>query len=341
MGNSKKSAVTLDDVAALAGYSRITVSRALASDPDAVSASTRTTIERAAAQLGYIPNLAASALTSRRSGLVVALVPTLSTSTFSTALDALRSTLARHDLQLLVGAFGYENESEAAILRSALGRQPDAIVMFSSVHSPEARALLDATKTLVIEAWDPPGTRDVFTVGFDNRAGGILAAKHLLERRQRLAFVTAAASGSTVGAYRTEKRWLGFAHTVRARLGIEPAGLALDHPLTYLGGRAALRSLLELHPKIDGVFFAYDEWAAGAVFECVAMGIKVPKQLAICGFGGLPIAFSMEPRLTTVAIPMEEIGTTAARAVVDVLAGSSVKRKPVKLPLKLVLGATT
>lgn len=341
MVRSKKSAVTLDDVAALAGYSRITVSRALASDREAVSASTRAKIERVAAKLGYIPNLAASALTSRRSGLVVALVPTLSTSTFSTALDALRSNLARHDLQLLVGAFGYENESEAVILRSALGRQPDAVVMFSSVHSPEARALLDATRTLVVEAWDSPGTRDVFTVGFDNRAGGVLAAKHLLERRQRLAFVTSAASGSTVGGYRTGRRWLGFAHTVRSRLGVEPVGLALDHPLTYLGGRAALLTLLERHPKIDGAFFAYDEWAAGAVFECAALGLRVPEQLAICGFGGLPIAFSMEPRLTTIAIPMEQIGSMAARAVVDTLAGSSRKPTSVKLPLKLVIGATT
>lgn len=288
-----------------------------------------------------MPNLAASALSSRRSGLVVALVPTLLTSTFSIALGALRSTLAHHDLQLLVGDFGYANESEAAILRSALGRRPDAIVLFSTVHSPDAKALLAATSTLVVEAWDLPSSREVFAVGFDNRAGGTLAARHLLERRKRLAFVTDAISGPTVGAHRTEKRWRGFADTVRAQLGVEPVRLALDEPLTYLGGRGALRTLLKRHPDVDGVLFAYDEWAAGAVFECAASSIRVPRQLAICGFGGLPIAFSMEPQLTTVAIPMQQIGETAATAVVDTLAGAPPKARPVKVPLKLVVGATT
>ncbi|MGI9421517.1 MAG: LacI family DNA-binding transcriptional regulator, partial [Geminicoccaceae bacterium] len=119
---------TMRDVAREAGVSAMTVSRVL-KDPAIGAAATRERVEAAVARLGYVPDRIASALSSGQSGLVAALLPTLAGSIFNSTVAGMSTTLAAEGYQLLLGITDYSIEGEEALLRAAISRRPDGVVV--------------------------------------------------------------------------------------------------------------------------------------------------------------------------------------------------------------------
>src|SRR5919197_5429591 len=117
----------IEEVAALAGIATITVSRALRR-PEKVAPATRARVMAAVEKLGYIPNLAASSLASRRSGIVAVVVPTIANSVFADTVQGLSDVVTARGLQLLLGQSAYSEKAERALLAAVIGRQPDGIV---------------------------------------------------------------------------------------------------------------------------------------------------------------------------------------------------------------------
>lgn len=293
----------IEDVAARAGTSPVTVSRALRS-PAKVAPATRARIAEAIAALEYIPNMAASSLASRRSGIAAMLVPTIGNSVFADTVRGVSDALAGTGLQLLIGDYAYSDQGERDLLRALIGRQPEALVVIGVIRDPELRTLLARLDVPVVETWDLTDAPVDSVVGFSNAGAGAAIATHFLDRgRRTLAFVGGADE-------RAQARAQGFTQAAKAA-GAPAPRIERSDGISIAAGRAALARILAADPTTDAVFFSTDVQAIGGLLECQNRNIAVPTQLAIAGLGDLEIGRELTPTLTTVQIPAYAIGHRA------------------------------
>jgi LacI family transcriptional regulator, gluconate utilization system Gnt-I transcriptional repressor len=316
--------VTLQDVAAVAGVTAITVSRFLR-ESSGVAAATADRIRAALAQTGYVPNKQAGLLASGAGNIVAVLLPNLANSIFAETAQGLSDGLQLAGYELLIASTNYSLEREEHQLRALLGWHPAAVVVTGRRHSAGALKLLAHAKTggtPVIEIWDhhppePGARRTTFTqIGFNHDAVGRAMAEHLLARGHRhLAYVDSGVAED----YRAHERGQAFAATARAqgaavRVLVAPAGEAFD------AGRQALQTLVAAGaPRCTAAAFANDHLACGALLQAAQMKITVPQQLALLGFGDFAIARQLLPALSSVQLPRHAIGAEAARSLIDAL----------------------
>jgi LacI family gluconate utilization system Gnt-I transcriptional repressor len=328
-------AVTLHDVAKLAGVAPITASRAL-NTPEQVSAAVRQKVAEAIARTGYVPNILAGGLASARSRLVAAVVPTIAGPVFLETVQSLTGALAERGYQLMLGQSGYTaGNREDALLGAIIGRRPDGIVLTGIVHSAEGRRRLLAAGIPVVETWDLTPTPIDMLVGFSHVDVGRAVARYLHARgRRRLAVIA--------GNDERAKRRLDAFQGAAAELGLDPARVVLvPAPTTLRSGRAALAQLLGGGGEIDAVFCSSDLLALGVLTEAQARGIDVPGRLSIVGFGDLDFAADLHPALTTVRIDGMAIGRQAAQFIVDRAEGREVAERVVDIGFSIVERQTT
>ncbi|HSC63977.1 MAG TPA: LacI family DNA-binding transcriptional regulator [Caldimonas sp.] len=327
-------AVTLHDVAKLAGVAPITASRAL-NTPAQVSDMVRAKVADAIARTGYVPNFLAGGLASHRSRLVAAVVPTISGPVFLQTIQSLTEALAERGYQLMLGQSGYSSDREDALLGAIIGRRPDGIVLTGIVHSAEGRRRLLAAAIPVVETWDLTPTPIDMLVGFSHEEVGRSVAAFLHAKgRRRLAVI----SGSDERALR---RQAAFAATARL-LGLgDVRSIVVPAPTTLRSGRAALVELMQGGPKPDAVFCSSDLLALGVMTQAQVSAIAVPKRLAIVGFGDLEFAADVHPALTTVRIDGGAIGRQASQFIVDRAEGRAPAARVVDIGFSVVERETT
>jgi LacI family gluconate utilization system Gnt-I transcriptional repressor len=322
-------AVTLHDVAKLAGVAPITASRAL-NTPDQVSPEVLKKVGDAVARTGYVPNLLAGGLASTRSRLVAAVVPTISGPVFLESVQAMTEALAESGYQMMLGQAGYAGTREDALLEAIIGRRPDGIVLTGILHSAEGRKRLLASGIPVVETWDLTPTPIDMLVGFSHVDVGRKVAEYLHARgRRRLAVVA--------GDDERAKRRLDAFRTTAQGLGLPPVHeISVPAPTTLKSGRAGLGALLDVAGGVDAVFCSSDLLALGVLTEAQARGLLVPAQLAVVGFGDLEFAADLHPALTTVHIKGTAIGRQAARFIVERAEGRTVEPRVVDIGFSIV-----
>ena len=326
-------AVTLHDIAKLAGVAPITASRALNS-PEQVSDAVRRKVSEAIARTGYVPNILAGGLASSRSRLVAAVVPTISGPVFLETIRSLTDALAEHGYQLMLGQSGYVGNREDALLNAIIGRRPDGIVLTGILHSADGRKRLLSAGIPVVETWDLTPTPIDMLVGFSHVEVGRAVARFLHTKgRRRLAIV----SGSDERARRRQHAFEAAAQD----LGLDAVrAVVVPAPTTLKSGRVAVAELMQ-GPEIDAVFCSSDLLALGVMTEARARGIEVPGQLAIVGFGDLEFAADLHPALTTVRINGAAIGRQAAQFIVDRAEGRAVDPRVVDIGFSVIERQTT
>jgi LacI family gluconate utilization system Gnt-I transcriptional repressor len=322
-------AVTLHDVAKLAGVAPITASRAV-NNPEQVSDEVRAKVSAAIARTGYVPNRLAGGLASTRSRLVAAVVPTISGPVFLETVQSLTAALAEHGYQVMLGQAGYAGNREDALLEAIIGRRPDGIVLTGILHSAQGRQRLLASGIPVVETWDLTPTPIDMLVGFSHLEVGRAVAQFLHDRgRRRLAAVAG-------DDERAKRRFAAFQATAQA-LGLpEVRAVVVPAPTTLKSGREALATLLATDPAIDAVFCSSDLLALGVMTEARVRGVAVPAQLAVVGFGDLEFAGDLEPALTTVHIKGAAIGRQAAQFIIDRAEGRPVAPRIVDIGFSIV-----
>lgn len=327
-------AVTLHDVAKLAGVAPITASRAL-NTPDKVSAEVLAKVSAAVARTGYVRNRLAGGLASARSRLVAAVVPTISGPVFLRTVQSLTEALAEQGYQLMLGQSGYDNSREDALLDAIIGRRPDGIVLTGIMHTPVGRKRLLAAGIPVVETWDLTPTPLDMLVGFSHVDVGRAVATFLIGKgRRRLALV----AGDDERAVR---RAQAFQAAVGAAGMREVPAVYVPAPATLQSGRRALAGLLQTAPDLDAVFCSSDLLALGLMTEAQARGIALPKQIAVVGFGDLEYAADLNPALTTVRIDGTAIGRQAAQFIVDRAEGRRVELRVVDVGFSIIDRAST
>ncbi|MBC7680703.1 MAG: LacI family DNA-binding transcriptional regulator [Ferruginibacter sp.] len=302
-------AVTLRDVAKLAGVAPITASRAV-NTPNQVSADVLQKVQAAIDRTGYVPNRLAGGLASSRSRLIAAVVPTLLGSVFLEMVESLNNTLFGSGYQLMLGQSGYSQIHEEALLDAIIGRRPDGIFLTGIMNPGKGRTRLLASGIPVVETWDLTPTPIDMLIGFSHAEIGQEVAKFLVGKgHKKLALIRA-------DDERAARRASAFTEAVvRHGLG-EPVVVSVGGQRSIKSGRDALGQVLAQMPDVDAIFCSSDMLATGAITEATARGIRVPEQLSVMGFGDVPFVADLIPALTTVHINGGEMGQRAAQYLV-------------------------
>jgi DNA-binding LacI/PurR family transcriptional regulator len=313
---------TLDGVARAAGVSRATVSRVVNGSPK-VSPDARRAVERAVARLGYVPNPAARSLVTRRSesiGLVITEPASrlFDDPFFPRLLRGISAELSARNLQLVL-LMPEDGDAEQRLERYLAAGHVDGVVLVSLHGDDPLPAHLQARRVPMVVGGRPPEGVVASYVDVDNREAARSAVRHLAGLgRRRIATITGPLDMGA-GLDRLD----GYLEAL-AELGLgRDDGLIAEADFTYDGGATAMRRLLQAAPDLDAVFAASDLMAAGALAVLRAAGRAVPEAVAVVGFDDSPLAAAMEPPLTSVRQPIEDMGRELVR-----LLAESIERGP-------------
>lgn len=322
-------AITLHDVARLAGVSPITASRAI-NKPEQVSPALLKKVEEAVARTGYVPNRMAGGLASSKSKLIAAVVPSTVISVFNETIESLNNTLFDRGYQLMLGQSDYSADREELLLDSVIGRRPDGIFLTGVMQPGKGRTRLMASGIPVIETWDLTPTPIDMLIGFSHADIGFAVAKYLLDKgKKRFAVIRA-------GDERADRRTVAFkAAIIEAGLP-EPFIVNVGSERSLRSGRQAMAKILSNAPKSDAVFCSSDLLALGALTEARAQKISVPSKIAVMGFGDVPFVADMLPALSTVRINGGKIGELAAQYLIDRAEGKTIAEPIVNVGFSIV-----
>jgi LacI family transcriptional regulator, gluconate utilization system Gnt-I transcriptional repressor len=326
------SPVRLQEVAAAAGVSMITVSRCM-SNPGRVSKKTLDHVLKVAGELGYIPNRLASSLASAKSMVVGIVVPTIANPIHGLIMQGIADLLEPAGYQILLGNSHFSKLNEMALVRTFLGHRVDGIFLTGKDHAPECIDILSRAGTPVVEMFDyTPDPIDV-SVGSSNFDAGASLAQYMVARgRRHFAYV-----GHTgLDDSRMMARLDGL-RTVCAEAQLSPPlhyEITSD-PGTPTGGEV-IGAILRDAPTVDAVMFAGHLVAVSAIQYAKDLNIDVPNRIAIAGFGDTPMAQWIRPALTTVRFPNRETGTEAGKLMLERLAGRVPAQRAVRLGFEIL-----
>ncbi|MFF8693547.1 LacI family DNA-binding transcriptional regulator [Streptomyces sp. NPDC015144] len=327
---------TLEEVAARAGVGRGTASRVINGSPR-VSARTREAVEAAVAELGYVPNRAARALAGNRTDAIALVVPEPETRFFaepffSDIVRGVGAALADTDMQLLLTLVGNDRERRR-LVQYLTAHRVDGVLLVS-VHADDPLPdLLEQLGMPAVMSGRRSASEKLASVDSDNFAGARAAVDHLHVRgRRAIATIT-----GPLDVYGARRRLDGYRDAITA------TGLAPDEQLiapadfTEEGGAHAMRELLARRPDVDAVFAASDVMAAGARQVLRESGRRVPDDVALIGFDDSAVARHMDPPLTSVRQPIEEMGRTMARVLLEEIDRDPQQRPQIVLPTELMI----
>lgn len=330
--------VTIADVADLAGVHKATVSRALNKLTEhQVNPATAKRVQRAAQQLGYRPNMVARGLRTSLSMTVGVILPDLTNPLFPPIVRGIESRLAPRGYTALIVNTDGQDELEAAAVESLLERRVDGFIIATGQAD---HALLDGAhrrglKAVMLNRAALGGEYPLVTG--DDAAGIAAAVDHLVELGHRDIVHLAGPANLTTSIVRAEAfRSAAATHQgVRAEVSPAPA-------LSIRAGEAGMQDLLRSRAEPPtAVVAGNDLLAVGILRTLRANGLNCPEDISVVGFNDMPFAEDLNPPLTTVRVPHTEMGTEAARLLLDSIDADTIQPITVTLPVSLSVRGST
>lgn len=332
MGRRRSEAVTLGDVARLAGVSIATASKAI-NDRGEVAATTKARVLRAAAELSFEPNPMAQGLVAGRTRAVGLLTDELDGQFTVPILRGAEKALADLEMAVLLCDTRGDSIRRNHHVRTLLARQVDGFVVVGANDDVRMSLTADLPVPVVYAHCRSTGPSDLSLVP-DDEGGVRLAVEHLLAvRRRHIGHITGPPS-CRAARDRAAATAAVLAEHGRALAG----GQALHGEWSQRWGRQAARLLVATAPETDAVFCGNDQIASGVAQELAGLGRRVPDDIAIVGYGNREIfAADCSPPLTTVDPGLRQLGESAVAHLVAALSGtpsSGVVRQPCRLVLR-------
>jgi DNA-binding LacI/PurR family transcriptional regulator len=328
--------VTLADIAARAGVSLATASRAL-SDAYGVSPSTRSRVREVAEQLSYVVSPEASRLASGRTGRVAVVVPHLSRWFFAEMLTGVEEVLRDAGLDLLLYNVDTLDHRRHFFERLPARRKVDAVVVLAFPVTEEERLRLELLGVGIVAAGGQ-SARYPF-VCIDDRAAGLQAMDHLLALGHRRIAMIAAETPLARGWPEVNRRTVAYREALAAAGIDEDLGLVREIDWGGEEGAAAMADLLESATPPTAVYAHSDEVAFGALRTLRRAGLRVPQDVSVVGIDDHPLAALAD--LTTVHQGVREQGAIAGRLALDLLRQEPDAPRAVTVPTHLVVRGTT
>ncbi len=308
---------TIKTVAARAGVSPATVSRVL-NNSAPVSNDRRERVLRAARELEFAPNPIARALTAQKTFLLGVILPNLSGEFFSQLLQGIDEIAFGRGYHIVVScSHSRRNEVHTLVELMSQGRVDGLIVMEPLLGAKALSSVARFRMPVVVLNYPWKGEM-VQSILVDNQRGAYLATRHLLEH----GYSPVAMIRGPAGNFDAEKREEGFRQALREK-GLEQQteerGYLVRGDFERRSGYMAMSMLLGLPTPPRAVFAANDEMAIGAYGALNDHGLRVPEDVAIAGFDDIDVASCIRPSLTTVHVPITELGSIAARKLIHAI----------------------
>ena len=325
--------VTVKDVARVAGVSYATVSKALNGSHE-VSQETRERVTAVASGLGYRPNAIARSLKARQSH-TLGVITNDSDGLFTTAMVR---GLAEVASSLGFGVFvcnSYDNlAKERQHLELLLDKQVDGIVLVGYKVAARGAPAVDTAAVPVVYLYEYTSAVNAPCIVPDDEDGARQATLHVLGLgRRRVAFINGPPSYEA-----TRLRLRGYTKALGDRGVRFDAGLVRTSPdWNQDSGFQLTRELMRVNEAPDAIVCANDELAAGAILGLLELGKRVPEDVSIVGFDDRPFAAHLPTPLTTMAMPLSEMGTRAAEELFRALAGEHLRNEVIRIPCKLIV----
>lgn len=336
---------TLEEVARLAGVSRSTVSRVVNQHPN-VRPEVRERVWEVIRQTGYQPHAAARSLATRRTRIIGLIIPQAVTTLFTDPyfpilMRGVADACNAHNYHLMLSLFSHRRVRDSHVQQDPLYRRVlrsrylDGVVVSSApLDDPIFPLLLEDNVPFVIVGRYPHERANYVDV--DNVVGARMAVEHLLRLgHERIATIT-----GPLNTFAAQDRLEGYRQALASRGIPVDEHLIMEGDFTEQGGRTAMQRLLPHQPT--AVFAASDTMAVGAIKALREAALRVPEDVAVVGFDDVPLASMVEPALTTVRQPIEQLGSMAVELLIGLLESpkTAVGVHRVVLPTELVIRAS-
>jgi DNA-binding LacI/PurR family transcriptional regulator len=330
--------MTLFDLAKELNVSISTISRAL-SRPEVVAPATRERILAAVKEFGFQPNRIARSLRTQETKTIGIIIPDITNSFFGLIVKAIGEVAKAHDYTVIICNANEDPADEAQALEALRSRKVSGVINCPVGADLGLWRLLIAAGVPLVELDRQSGLKDVDSVTFDDEEAAFLATEHLVALgHKRIATIAGPERLSNAAA-----RVVGFEKSLRnSSLRQQPEYIERGD----FGGESGLRAmkrLLSLRTPPTAIFVANSEMTGGAMGALREKNVQVPEELSIVGFYDARWACYLDPPLTMIDHPAEEMGKRAAELLLDRMEGSAEDRpsQAVVFPPKLVIRNST
>lgn len=308
--------VTIYDIAEALNVSPATVSRGLKDHPG-IRKDTKRKILDTAKKMGYQYNTFASNLRRKKTNTIGVIVPRLNSYFMSTVIAGMEKLVNENGYNLIISQSQESFKKEIAGVNTMYNSRIDGLMVslaFDTKDTDHFEALLKKNIPIIFfdRILEHPGCTSIV---IDNKQAGYDATKHLLEQGCKRIVHLSGSLNRNVYA----DRLAGYKQALQEKgIAFDPE-LVISNNLSDMGGEEAARQILKMNEKPDGVFAANDTSAVACMRELKLAGIKIPEDIAFVGFNNDPVSKVIEPNLTTVNYPGQEMGEVAAATLLNKL----------------------
>ena len=332
-----KGPATISDVAEAAGVSTATVSRVLAESSLVVEA-TRNRVLAAVASLHYAPNASATSLRRLTTDRILVIVPDIANAFFSPILQAIEEAASREGYAVLIGDAQEKPDGDTQYATMLPRRIVDGLIVLSRSPPKALRGWIEAQPLLapVVTALISDASTKISSVNIDDSRCGFQGMDHLIGLGHRhIAVLTAQEDWGVV-----RSRLRGVLEVAKSR-GLLKHVVVEHGEFSVESGIACAAKVLARSPAPTALFCMSDSMAVGASDFARRSGLRIPENLSILGFDDIAFAPYLNPPLTTINVPLRDIGREAMRLLLGVLQGKLTRRVVEILPHRLVIRGST
>ncbi|HEX2954324.1 MAG TPA: LacI family DNA-binding transcriptional regulator [Bacillota bacterium] len=321
---------TINDVAKAAGVSVATISRVL-NQSERVKPETRERILRIIEELKYAPDASAKALRSRKTNQIGVVLPDISVMFYMELLKGIENTAMGSDYNLIICDAQNQAKREQEYMKLLTEKRLDGLILINSLMEDKEIAGLAERGFPVVSIGREILNSNISSILVSNWSGACQAVEHLIGHgHTRIAYLRGDKSRDD------EERFAAYRHVLNQH------GIAYDPQLvergffTEDGGAKAFHKLVN-RTQFTAVFAGNDEMAVGVFGKARELGIEVPREMAVVGFDNIRLARHIVPGLTTADMPKQQLGSSAARKLIEILNHGDIEYEKTILRSELVI----
>lgn len=328
---------TIYDVAREANVSMATVSRVVNGNPN-VKPSTRQKVLEAIERLGYRPNAVARGLASKKTTTVGVIIPDISSILFAELARGIEDIATMYEYNIILCNSDQNKNKEVRLINTLLGKQVDGIVFMGGKLEDEVIAEFKNSPVPVVLAATVDENRGTPSVNIDYETASFDAVNAFIEKGHKN---IAAVIGPMEDPINGQLKFSGY------RKAMETAGIQIKDgfvsvgDLSYDSGLQAVESFLQLPEPPTAIFVGTDEMALGVIHGIQDAKLSVPHDIEVIGFDNTRLATMVRPTLSTVVMPMYDIGAVAMRLLTKLMEKEEVDEKTILLPHRIEFRGST
>ncbi|AKP78723.1 HTH-type transcriptional repressor CytR [Priestia megaterium Q3] len=328
---------TIYDVAKLSGLSKTTVSRVI-NNHSYVSEEKKNRVLKAMKELNYTPNPSARKLRGQVTTTIGVIVPRIINPFFSYLVDSIEQVAYKKGYHVLIFQSNEDKEKELAFLNLLKTKQVDGIII-TSIENDWSLIEPFTEYGPILLCNEYVNNANVPIVRLNQYKGAYIGVKHLLEKGHRkIGYCT---GGLFAEEGKDKDRNQGY------QKALQEAGIQPDPKWIFVNqhsiedGKQVVKKILSMEDRPTAIFTGSDEIAGGMMIEAKESGLSIPNDLAIIGFDDQPLAQMLDPKLTTIRQPIDQMGIKAMEILIDMLNDSESKVETFELPIELVVRSST